>query len=114
MMTPPEGTAMRHGAGVAYSRDDRVASDGRVVSQAVLSLCVYSTVCGAMAIGLGELAAVLSGAALPASWVRLGTAGAVVVAAGLNTERVVKRVESRLGLLPLDSGGGDARWMISK
>jgi len=114
MKTPPEGMAMRHGAGVSPSKADRAASDSRVVSQAVLSLCAYSAVSGAIAIGLGELAAVFSGAALPAAWVRLGTAGAIVVAAGLNAERVVKRIESRLGLVPWGSGGRDTPWMTSK
>jgi hypothetical protein len=104
MKTPPEGMAMRQGAGVAFSKDDRVASDSRVVCQAILSLCAYSAVCGAIAIGLGELAVQFSGTALPGTLVRLGIAGAVVVAAGLNAERVVKRVEYRLGLLPLASG----------
>lgn len=105
---------MRHSTGVVSSKDDRVASDGRVVCQVVLSVCAYSVVFGALAVGLGQLAADVTGTALPAAWVRLGAAGAVVVAAGLNTERVARCVGSRLGLHPSSDDAKTLRGRISK
>jgi len=90
---------------LASAGDGHSVSDGRFVCQAVLSLWAYSVVCGAIAIGLGEITAVLAGAVLPASWVRLGTIGATVLAAGLNSERVLRHVEIRLGVPP--AGGSD-------
>jgi hypothetical protein len=100
MKTPREGAAMHYRAAAVPAKEDRVASDSRVVYQAVLCLCSYSATCGVIAVVLGDLAAKYSGAVLPASLARFGTVGALIVAGGLNAERVVRRVEYRLGALP--------------
>lgn len=85
---------------LSSSNAQHSVSDGRVIFQAVLSLSAYSAVCGAAAVGLGSLAAALLGPALPASAARLGMIALVVLAAGMNGERVVRHVENSLGLFP--------------
>jgi hypothetical protein len=67
-------------------------SNARLVCRALLGIWAYSAVSGAIAVGAGDFAAATIGANLPASWVRLGTAGVTVVAAGLNGEKVLARI----------------------
>ena len=88
---------------ILVSAGEGSASDSRIICQAILSLWAYSATCGAIAVGLGEIAARLYGPDLSATWLRAGTTGAVVLAAGLRAERVLRYVVRHLGLPTADS-----------
>jgi hypothetical protein len=67
-------------------------SNARIVCRALLGIWAYAAVSGAIAVGAGDFAAAAIDTSLPASWVRLGTAGVAVVAAGLRGEKVLARI----------------------
>jgi len=98
--TSPEGIVMPEHAIVGSTEDSHAVTDGQIVRRAVLSLWAYSVVGGAVAIGLGNLAAASVNTIFPGSWARIGTVGAVVMAGGLNAQRLLRRVEGRLGVMP--------------
>jgi hypothetical protein len=92
-------TARRMGMAMSFRpAAESVASDHgpsnlQTVCRAVLGIWAYSAVCGAVAVGVGDSAAAIVGVSLPASWVRLGAVGVVVVVAGLCGEKVLGRID---------------------
>jgi len=69
-------------------------SDVLFVGQAVLVLWAYSTACSALALGLPRLVGLLTGET-EAAWVRFGTIGAAMVAAGINGPSILRFLEPR-------------------
>lgn len=66
------------------------ASDAWLISQAVLILWAYSAASGAIALTVAKLVASVTSEIAPTWWVRLGTLGVGIVAAGLNGPRVLR------------------------
>jgi len=87
---------MSYRAAAESAADGHQPSNARIVCRALLAIWAYCTVSGAIAVGAGDFAAAAVGTSLPASWVRLGTAGVAVVAAGLRGEKVLARIANWL------------------
>jgi hypothetical protein len=78
--------------------DPLLGTDDGPVWPALLRLWSYSTICGACAIGLGQLTVSVTRTVLPASPVRLSSIMVVVVASGLAADYVLghlKKLTSR-------------------
>jgi hypothetical protein len=82
------------------ARHGDALSDARVVRKAVMSLWIYSAVCGGVAVSVGYLAGAVFAAVLPAHAVRTSAIALIVLTGGLNGPRVLTQIEKRLGLLP--------------
>jgi len=92
----PQGLSSLASAARRVKDDPQLGSDGRVWP-AVLELWAYSALSGILAIAAGHVMVSLTRVVLPPLPVRLGSIGAVVVAAGLAAEYVLEHLKRLVG-----------------